>query len=159
MKQGTVPWFKAAVHGLTARRGRLTFLRAGQDVSPGKVTVRVPAARRASLPFGRAGQDVSPGKTRQKTPEPIALMLYGCDAFVHRRQTPASHPESIMALVSCIFLRQWSCPGIHPALHGRRLTKPGERSDHELQYAGEKSGRLPFCPVQMLMLLLYWIKA
>ena len=31
------------------------------------------------------------------------------------------------------FLRQWSCPGIHPALHVRRLTKPDERSDRELE--------------------------
>ena len=103
---GAVPWLNGTAYGLPARRGWSAF--------------------------GRAGQDVSPGKTRQKTPEPIALMLYGCEAFVHRRQTLASHPKSIMALVSCIFLRQWSCPGIHPAPHARRLTSPGGRADREL---------------------------
>ena len=54
------------------------------------------------------------------------------DVKVIYTQLLTSHPESIMALVSCIFLRQWSCPGIHPARHTRRPTKPGGRSDREL---------------------------
>jgi len=54
-------------------------------------------------------------KPRQKTPEPITVTLYGCDAFAHMRQALTSHPESVMVLVSCIFYADGLLRGMHTA--------------------------------------------